>query len=136
VLYVALRAVDNLKTLFTPFLPFSSQRLHTLLGYTTVLAGELQFKEITELAVRAQAQVTVRPSSNGSPSISSVGEAAVQPVGEPQTHRVLTGDYASWSERWQPSALAPGQTLQAPVPLFKKLDDSVVAEELARMESR
>ncbi len=33
VLYVALRVVDSLKTLFTPFLPFSSQVLHELLGY-------------------------------------------------------------------------------------------------------
>ena len=39
VLYVALRAVDSLKILFTPFLPFSSQRLHELLGYDGVIAG-------------------------------------------------------------------------------------------------
>ena len=39
VLYVALRAIDNLKLLFTPFLPFSSQALHELLGYDTVIAG-------------------------------------------------------------------------------------------------
>ncbi|MCU0491434.1 MAG: methionine--tRNA ligase, partial [Chloroflexaceae bacterium] len=31
VLYVALRCVDNLKTLFTPVLPFTSQQLHELL---------------------------------------------------------------------------------------------------------
>src|SRR5262249_7074746 len=30
VLYVALRCVDNLKTLLTPFLPFTCQRLHEL----------------------------------------------------------------------------------------------------------
>jgi methionyl-tRNA synthetase len=39
VLYVALRCVDSLKILFTPFLPFSSQRLHELLGYEGVIAG-------------------------------------------------------------------------------------------------
>ncbi len=39
VLYVALRAVDNLKVLLSPFLPFSSQRLHELLGYDGVIAG-------------------------------------------------------------------------------------------------
>ena len=33
VLYVTLRCIDNLKTLFTPFLPFTSQALHELLGY-------------------------------------------------------------------------------------------------------
>ena len=32
-------AIDNLKLLFTPFLPFSSQTLHELLGYDDVIAG-------------------------------------------------------------------------------------------------
>jgi methionyl-tRNA synthetase len=48
ILYVALRAVDGLKTLFTPFLPFSSQRLHELLGYEGYLSGPLAFREIEE----------------------------------------------------------------------------------------
>jgi methionyl-tRNA synthetase len=39
VLYVALRCIDSLKILFTPFLPFSSQRLHELLGYEGEIAG-------------------------------------------------------------------------------------------------
>ena len=45
VLYVALRCVDSLKMLFTPFLPFSSQRLHELLGYEGWLAGPLEFRD-------------------------------------------------------------------------------------------
>ena len=49
------------------------------------------------------------------------------------SHRVLTGDYETWVGEWVPSALPPGQKLQQPAPLFKKLDDSVVAEELARL---
>ena len=48
VLYVVLRAIDNLKLLFTPFLPFSSQTLHELLGYEDVLAGELRYEEVVE----------------------------------------------------------------------------------------
>jgi methionyl-tRNA synthetase len=40
VLYVALRCVDNLKTMVTPFLPFSSQRLHEMLGYGDVIAPQ------------------------------------------------------------------------------------------------
>ena len=40
-------------------------------------------------------------------------------------------------EAWAPSELAPGQALQKPRPLFKKLDpDVVVADELARMQAR
>ncbi len=48
VLNVALRCVDNLKVIFTPFLPFSSQRLHELLGYEGQLAGPLEFREVHE----------------------------------------------------------------------------------------
>jgi methionyl-tRNA synthetase len=102
VLYVALRCVDNLKTLMTPFLPFTSQKLHQLLGYEGWLAGPLVFREEAE--------------DDGS------------------THRVLTGDYDTWSGHWEPSALPPGQKIQQPVPLFKKLDEKVVEEELARLE--
>jgi methionyl-tRNA synthetase len=47
-LYTALRTVDSLKTLLTPFLPFSSQALHELLGYEGWLAGPLEFREIDE----------------------------------------------------------------------------------------
>ena len=48
VLYVALRCVDSLKTLFAPFLPFTSQTVHELLGYDGWLAGPLEFREVTE----------------------------------------------------------------------------------------
>lgn len=99
-LYVALRCVDNLKIMMTPFLPFTSQRLHALLGYTDTIAGSLEFRECTEVDGR--------------------------------THRVLTGDYATWVGRWAPSELPVGQTIGQPAPLFKKLDESIVAEELAR----
>jgi len=48
VLNVALRAVDSLKTLFAPFLPFSSQTVHELLGHEGWLAGPLEFREVEE----------------------------------------------------------------------------------------
>jgi len=101
VLYVCLRCVDSLKTLMTPFLPFTSQRVHELLGYDGLIAGPLELRDETE--------------EDGS------------------VHTVLTGDYASWVGRWQPSALPPGQRLREPVPLYRKLDPSVVEEELRRM---
>jgi methionyl-tRNA synthetase len=104
ILYVALRAIDNLKTLVAPFLPFSAQRLHAYLGYDGFIAGPLEFRTVTD--------------DDGS------------------EHVVLTGDYAGWVGRWEPSALPPGQALREPQPLFVKLDpDQVVADELARMEA-
>jgi methionyl-tRNA synthetase len=48
VLYVALRCVDSLKTLLAPFLPFTSQAVHELLGYDGWLAGPLEFRTETE----------------------------------------------------------------------------------------
>ncbi len=104
VLYVALRSIDNLKTIFAPFLPFSSQAVHELLGNEGTIAGPLELREVG---------------------------------GDDDPHEVLTGDYESWIQSWAPSDLAPGQALQKPRPLFKKLDpDVVVPDELARMEAR
>jgi methionyl-tRNA synthetase len=101
-LYGALSAVDSLKTLFTPFLPHTSQQVHELLGYEGWLAGPLEFRHVEEEDGRS--------------------------------HEVLTGDYGSWVGRWRPSELPPGQQLQEPKPLYRKLDDSVVEEETMRMQ--
>jgi methionyl-tRNA synthetase len=101
VLYVALRAIDNLKTILTPFLPHSSQQLHELLGYDGWLAGPLEFRTVEE--------------------------------DDGRMHEVLTGDYSTWVGSWVPSDLQPGQRLREPKPLFRKLDESIVEEELARM---
>jgi len=48
VLYVALRCVDSLKTLLAPFLPFTSQTVHELLGYDGWIAGPLEFRTATD----------------------------------------------------------------------------------------
>lgn len=45
---------------------------------------------------------------------------------------VLTGDYQT-DVTWGPTTLPVGQTIGAPTPLFKKLDDAVVESELARL---
>ncbi len=100
--FVALSAVDSLKTLFTPFLPHTSQVVHELLGYDGYIAGPLEFR--------------------------TAGEGDDQ-------HEVLTGDYTAWVGRWEPSDLRSGQKLQEPRPLFRKLDDSVVDDELERMRN-
>jgi len=48
VLYAALRCVDNLKTLLVPFLPFTCQALHELLGFDGYLAGPLEYRDVDE----------------------------------------------------------------------------------------
>ncbi len=102
VLHTALRTIDTLKTLLTPFLPHSSQRLHQLLGYTDTIAPM--------------------------PHI----EDAIAPDGSPR--EVLAGDYPA-VQHWAPSALPAGQVLHPAEPLFRRLDESVVDEELARLRA-
>ncbi len=53
--------------------------------------------------------------------------------GQGKVHRGLTCHPADWVGRWEPSALPAGQALRAPEALFKKLEDKIVDEELARM---
>jgi methionyl-tRNA synthetase len=48
VLYVALRCVDSLKTMFAPFLPFTSQVVHELLGYDGFIAGPLEIRHVDD----------------------------------------------------------------------------------------
>ncbi|MHB1527096.1 MAG: methionine--tRNA ligase [Candidatus Dormibacteria bacterium] len=46
VLFVAIQGIANLKTIFTPFLPFSSQRLHGMLGLEGVIAPMPEIHEV------------------------------------------------------------------------------------------
>jgi methionyl-tRNA synthetase len=46
--YVVLRVIDNLKGIFAPFLPFSSQRLHQMLGYDSQLFGRQYTQTFSE----------------------------------------------------------------------------------------
>jgi methionyl-tRNA synthetase len=47
-LYVAIRAIDSLKVLFAPFLPFTCDRLHHMLGYNEDTLGKQIVEEYTE----------------------------------------------------------------------------------------
>jgi methionyl-tRNA synthetase len=58
ILYVALRAIDNLKIMLLPYLPFSSQRLHELLGYDGTIAGELEIRTVEEDEARRHEVLT------------------------------------------------------------------------------
>ncbi|GAB4490657.1 MAG: methionine--tRNA ligase [Anaerolineales bacterium] len=47
-IFTALKAIDSLKILFAPFLPFTSARLHGFFGYTAPLFGEQFTQEIPD----------------------------------------------------------------------------------------
>jgi methionyl-tRNA synthetase len=104
--YVILRAVDNLKTILAPILPHTAQRLHEYLGYEGQLFGTQHVVEYEEEARH----------------------------GGLRSHRALTYDHTGAVGTWTKSALPPGQALRPPAPLFKKLDESVIEEEHARLE--
>jgi methionyl-tRNA synthetase len=99
-IYTALCAINSLKILFSPVLPFSSERLHSYLGYSAPLFGEQFTAEYTD----------------------TLGE-----------HTVLSYRPGLASGCWEPNRLLPGQALQPPAPLFRKLDPSVIDEERARL---
>ncbi len=46
--YTILRVIDNLKIVLAPFLPFSSQKLHELLGYEGQIFGDLEVRKLDE----------------------------------------------------------------------------------------
>jgi methionyl-tRNA synthetase len=100
--YTALRAIDSLKTMFTPFLPFSAQRLHEMLGYGGTIVGRQYVATFEE---------------------------------ETRSHTALCYDASELQGRWEPSQLPPGQALRKPKPLYKKLDEKVADEELARLSA-
>jgi len=101
-IYTALRAIDSLKVLFAPFLPFTCEKLHATLGYETPLFGE-QYTE------------TVKD------SLGSHKVLRYRDVG-----RTASPTY------WKPSDLKPGTPLKEPAPLFKKLEEKIVEEERER----
>lgn len=101
-IYTALKAIDSLKVLFAPVLPFTSQRLHEFFSYETPLFGE-QYTETVQDSLGEHTVLRYR-----------VGQVADLPY-------------------WKPSDLKPGQKLNQPGPLFKKLEEKVVEEERARL---
>ncbi|AEE47189.1 methionine--tRNA ligase [Cellulomonas fimi] len=50
-----------------------------------------------------------------------------------RSYPIITGDYAA-TPRWASVPLVPGTSVAKPVPVFTKLDDAIVEEEIARAE--
>jgi methionyl-tRNA synthetase len=107
-IYTALKAIDSLKVLFAPILPFTSEKLHGFFGYETPLFGEGYVEEISD-SLGTHTGLKYRPPSS------------------------LSGAAGVVEGQWKPSELKPGQKLNQPSPLFKKLDESVIEEERARL---
>jgi methionyl-tRNA synthetase len=81
-IYVALKAIDSLKVLFAPFLPFSSERLHRYLGYDSPLFGRQYTDTFEEEGGRVHTALCYDDSEatgEWSPSELPAGQALRQP---------------------------------------------------------
>ena len=56
-------------------------------------------------------------------------------LGGLRSHSALVDDHGEAIGTWTPSELPVGQALRKPAPLFKKLDESLIDEEYARLEA-
>ena len=81
-IYTALRAIDSLKVLLAPFLPFSSENLHTFFGYLRPLFGE-QFVETYPDALGEHTALRYNPtnaSGRWEPSLLEPGHMLLKPA--------------------------------------------------------
>ena len=81
-IFTALKVIDSLKVLFAPFLPFSSERLQTYLGYTQPLFGE-QYTEIQQDELGTHNTLRYHPPQSGGgwqPSALKPGQRLTQPA--------------------------------------------------------
>lgn len=104
-IYTAMQAIDWIKLIFSPFLPFTCENLHTYLGYKQPLFGTLVTREIVD-------------------DLSS-HEVMLYEPGESLS--------AGGLDLWVPTTLEPGKPFEQPSPLFKKLEPSIVDEERERL---
>jgi len=106
VLFVTAQAISDCRTILSPFLPHSAQAVHEAFGGTGTVSPLPEIREVDDL--------------DGGPG-----------------YPVLMGDYrlGETMAAWASSPIVPGTVIPAPSPIFRKLDDSVVEEELARLKA-
>ena len=105
VLHTAAQAVSDANTLLAPFLPHSAQQVHEVLGGTGTFSPLPRIDEVTDLDDASRA------------------------------YPIITGDYelGRTVAPWSSTPLVPGTPVAKPSPVFTKLDDSIVEEELERL---
>jgi methionyl-tRNA synthetase len=107
VLHTLVQCVSDLNTMLAPFLPHAANRVHAVLGGEGELMPMPRLKTVTGL---------------------DEGD-------EGRSYPVITGDYTA-TPRWRSRPVAVGTAITRPAPVFPKLDESVVDEELARAADR
>ncbi|KQU67631.1 MULTISPECIES: methionine--tRNA ligase [unclassified Phycicoccus] len=105
VLHTLVQCVSDLNTVLSPFLPHSSNAVHLAIG------GEGGFMPM--------------PAVQDVPGLDAGDEGRSYPI--------ITGEYTS-TPRWESRPVRVGASVTKPTPIFTKLDEAVVEEELARLE--
>ncbi len=108
VLNTAAQAVSDCRTLLSPFLPHAAQAVHETFGGTGTVSPLPVIEEVTDLD------------------------------DDSRTYPVITGDYrlGHTLPAWRRAPLTPGAPVAKPAPVFTKLDDAIVEEELDRLRAR
>ena len=104
ILHTLIQCVSDLNTILAPFLPHAANRVHLALGGTDEFVPMPHLLEVSGL------------------------DAA-------DAHRrypVITGDYSA-TPRWESRPVVVGTPVTKATPVFTKLDESIVDEELARV---
>ncbi|WP_024285445.1 methionine--tRNA ligase [Cellulomonas sp. KRMCY2] len=105
VLSTAAQAISDCRTMLSPFLPHSAQVVHEAFGGTGTVSPLPRIEEVTDL---------------DDPS---------------RQYPVITGDYTLGQTlaAWASVPVVPGTPVGPAVPVFTKLDDSIVETELERL---
>ncbi len=106
ILFTLAQVVSDLNHMMAPFLPHSANAIHATLGGQGQVAPMPRIEEVTDLDTTNE-------------------------DGSPRQYPIITGDYTA-APTWERHPVTPGTAVGKPKPVFVKLDDSVVEEELAR----
>lgn len=106
ILHVLAQVVDDLNLMISPFLPTSANAVDKVMGGTGEVAPMPHIEEVTDLDVRND-------------------------DGSERAYPIITGDYSK-APTWERHPVEVGRKVAKPTPVFVKLDESVVDEELAR----
>ncbi|MDD7541729.1 MAG: methionine--tRNA ligase [Mobiluncus porci] len=106
ILHVLAQVVSDLNLMMSPFLPTSANAIDRVLGGEGRIAPMPRIEEVVDLDVKNE-------------------------DGSERAYPVITGDYTG-APTWERHPVTVGQKVEKPTPVFEKLDESVVDEEIAR----
>ena len=109
VLHTLAQAVADLNLMLSPFLPYAANAVDRILGGSGQVAPMPRIEEARELN----------------------SEVLPEAFDGRTSYPIITGDYTS-APTWQRHPVVVGTPVAKPTPVFTKLDESIVDEELAR----